>query len=123
MDFSTLVGKTLVRCEGVVGGEEIIFGTADGKTYRLMHDQSCCEDVTVEDICGDLSDLVGSPITQAEESSSEKTPDGATVPEYCDSYTWTFYRLGTAKGSVVIRWFGSSNGYYGEGVDFEQVQP
>jgi hypothetical protein len=123
-EFKDLVGVTLARVIGEVGGEQIDFEAEDGRTWRMFHAQDCCEHVLVEDICGDLSDLVGSPIVSAEESTSENVnPEGIKPPEYPrdDSFTWTFYRIATAKGLVVIRWYGDSNGYYSESVDFDLV--
>lgn len=118
-EFKDLVGKTLTHVENV-RDEEIIFTTVDGERFKLYHDQDCCESVMVDDIAGDLSDLVGEPILVAEKVTSEKNPDGVTK-EYQDSFTWTFYKLATRKGYVDIRWYGESNGYYSESVYFDKV--
>lgn len=123
-NISELLGKTLTKAyrgEHPYEGECITFVTTEGETYRLFHYQGCCESVTIEDINGDLNDLVGSPITQAEESTSHTNPTDHAAPEYQDSFTWTFYKLATKKGYVTIRWYGESNGYYSESVDFEKV--
>ena len=114
--ISELVGKTMVE---VTNGNDIItFVAKTGEIYDMFHEQDCCESVFIDDIVGDLQDLVGSPILLAEEVDGE-TP-GDFDDKYCESYTWTFYKLATVKGYVDIRWFGSSNGYYSEGVSFRK---
>lgn len=121
VEFSVLLGKTLTAVEGKVGGDVIRFTASDGSQYELFHEQDCCEHVYVQDIVGDLVDLVGAPILQAEEVSNQDDPPGYQGSEWRDSYTWTFYKLATIKGYVTIRFLGESNGYYSESVSFEQV--
>jgi hypothetical protein len=115
VDVDVLLGKTLRSISGV-DESDIIFTTSEGERYRMYHDQDCCEGVRIEDIDGDINDLVGTPLLQAEEVSDY---DGGELDE--DSYTWTFYKFATIKGYVTLRWLGVSNGYYSEGVDFEKL--
>jgi hypothetical protein len=117
--FAELVGQTLSMTSGSVGDDELRLFLTDGRVARLYHDQDCCEHVAIEDIAGDLYDLIGEPILTAEESTSDEFDGRKSNADECDSCTWTFYRIGTIKGSVVIRWLGRSNGYYSERVDFE----
>ena len=114
---SELLGKTLTECEQI-GNDEIIFTCSDGSQYKMFHDYDCCESVYIEDVCGELSDLVGSPLLMAVEVSNDP-PESHKSGD--DSETWTFYKFATIKGFVDIRWYGSSNGYYSESVDFECV--
>lgn len=129
--FEDLKGKTLTKVEQI-GDDRIRFEDTEGKAYELFHSQDCCESVIVEDISGDLADLVGTPILLAEEASSNEDPADISARkeasrsngEYIydeESQTWTFYKLRTIKGSVDIRWHGSSNGYYSESVEFAEV--
>lgn len=123
-DVSVLMGKTLTNVE--VKDEsneydtrncEIYFHTSEGEVYLMFHEQDCCESVVIEDIAGDLDDLIGSPITMAEEVIQEGEPDD------WGTSTWTFYKFATIKGYVTIRWIGESNGYYSEAVDFKKIDP
>ncbi len=120
LTFDTLIGKTIVDIEGGEKDEVIVFKCDDGTSYRLFHERECCESVYVEDICGDLEDIKNSPILVAEETCSRENELSDHVPE--ESITWTFYKLDTVKGGVVIRWIGESNGYYSESVDFAIIK-
>lgn len=148
VEFSSLKDKTLLSISR--HNDELFFGTTTGEHYKMYHSQDCCEHVYVEDICGDIGDIVGSPILLAEEVSSNepskeikeerkadydkrKKEDGKDFydSDYGpnprnnwseESETWTFYKLSTIKGSVTIRWYGSSNGYYSESVNFVEAE-
>jgi hypothetical protein len=121
INFSELLGKTLKSLE-MRQGVEIEFTTTDNDIYKLYHEQDCCESVSIEDIEGNLADLVGHPLLQAEEVSDEDYIKGHKFDYEPESYSWTFYKLATIKGYVTIRWLGQSNGYYSESVSFTKIE-
>lgn len=115
-NFNELEGKTLTEVnvvDGFGGEEKIVFKTVEGDTFTMKHFQDCCECVYIEDICGDLSDLIGQRIEVAEERGGDENRN-----EYGEIQAYTFYTIRTVKGTVDIRWNGSSNGYYSIGVAF-----
>lgn len=114
--YDELLGHTMASVRAEQYGEEMVFVREDGRTFQFWHCQDCCESVSIDDVCGDLADLVGSPLLEAEEVAGEDMP--ATDAE---SETWTFYKFATLKGSVTVRWYGQSNGYYSESVSFKEV--
>jgi hypothetical protein len=124
--FSDLEGKILTKIIGDKGSDKLIFITSDGEHYKMYHRQCCCENVSIDDIIGDLNDLIGTPIiTASEDSNSDKSQEQIDEEKnrgwVSESFTWTFYNIATIKGYVTIRWFGESNGYYSESCDFEKI--
>ncbi len=98
-----------VNCEM----NKLVFITANGNQYTMDHHQDCCESVYLADICGELSDLIDTPIIEVEEVIN----DDAT-----NYYVrWTFYKFQTSKGFVTLRWYGESNGCYAVDVDFNII--
>ena len=120
ISFSDLKGKILKNTTGICkDSDEVVFECTDGTKYRMCHHQDCCESVRIEDVCGDVEDLLNSEILIAEEVIGENIPP---KEEGHESYKWTFYKLATVKGYVDIRWYGVSNGYYSESVSFEKCE-
>jgi hypothetical protein len=147
--FDGLKGKVITRIDYQQGRDPILFFTTTTGNYKMYHDQDCCENVYLEDVVGNLDDLLNTEILLAEEVVSGKPDkvarkDRATAykkevadaqllgrrpfyknfKEFCnyryESETWTFYKLATIKGSVTLRWYGSSSGNYSESVSFEK---
>ncbi len=109
--FDQLIGQTFAEVRST--GDEMLFILPGGGGWKFYHEQDCCEIVTIEDVIGDLDDLAGSAIIEAEEISNEGAPVRGG-----ESYTWTFYRFSTIKGTVTVRWLGESHGFYYESVNF-----
>lgn len=110
-------GKTIATIIGLsVGSPEVNIVFDDGKTLVFDHEPDCCESVMLEDFGdSDISDYEGATIHEAyqDTNASHPAPEGSYRD---DSYTWTFYRIVTNKGTIVMRWLGESNGYYSEDV-------
>lgn len=127
-DAAEFKGKTLTAV-AITGHREcdpadidqIDFTFADGKRFRMHHSQNCCESVCVHDMSGDLQALVGSPLTVAKQETSEEWPADVKPLQYNESFTWTTFYFETDASKVRLRWLGQSNGYYGEGVDINEI--
>ncbi len=125
MEIKELQGKTIIYIKRIYEyGEddnptEVIFTMSNGEKYRMYHCQDCCESVWLEDIVGNLDDLIGNPLVMAEEESNED--EGEPLYRGDESYTWTYYKFATIKGYVTLRWYGTSNGYYSESVDIKKI--
>src|SRR4030066_1201946 len=100
ISFSELKGKILKEIKINEEKTEILFVDSDDKKYLMWHSQSCCERVSIEDICGDFDDLLNSQILISEESSVGDSDIKYGIER------WTFYKISTINGSVTIRWYG-----------------
>ena len=113
--LTSMIGSTFVNVFYDTTAEELVFERADKTQVIFYHNQDCCENVYIDDICGDFADLLNEEILTAEELNNDYPVDEECIE---DTYTWTFYHLATFHGDVNIRWFGTSNGYYSESAEF-----
>jgi hypothetical protein len=120
--LAKMIGNTFSSVIGSKGDEQMRFSDETGAGFLFYHSQDCCENVDIEDVVGDLTDLIGSPITRAEVRTKDQDdpPEDAKDHGY-ESATWTFYEFATVKGSVTVRWLGRSNGYYSESVSIDEI--
>ena len=129
--FEALLGHTITHVEMDENRDEIYFtlapgdGIPDGIRLKQFHYQDCCESVCIEDVAGEWEDIIGSPLAMAEEVTDTTNPKSHSIDDYTwadESSTWTFYKLGTVKGYVTIRWYGTSNGWYSESVSLVRAE-
>lgn len=111
-----IIGRTIIKIEGMEKNSEKVIITLDnGDKWKMYHYQECCEQVWLEDVNGNINNLLNMPILKFDEKTNDRATDWG-------SETFTFYTISTAKGYVDLRWYGESNGYYSESVDFEKIE-
>ena len=93
---------------------QVLITTASGRQFLIHHSQDWCEYVRIEGIDGEFRHLVGKVIEQA----SEVVED---CSEGYESATRTTHTFKADKNTVVVRWFGESNGFYSESVDITEI--
>ncbi len=115
VNFNELEGKVIID---VIKKDNSITFKTNKQTYVLEHEQYCCEDVLIDDICGDLKDLINETIIKAEKVTNDKN-----INEKEDkSFTWTFFHISTIKTNITIKFYGTSNGYYSETAELYLIE-
>ena len=111
------IGKTLESWREV-DKEELTLYFDDYSSGCFYHSQDCCESVYLYgESYKQLNDFIGKSIS----SITWKEETDPNVYECYDSATLTTIFItfeGSEGNPVIIQFFGSSNGYYSERVDF-----
>ncbi len=118
-EVAYLRGRTIDKVIGLEKDSEVVeIITACGKVFKFFHDQDCCEEVKLVDFDLNPDELVGAYVTSAYLSTSSDQSGKEIKPsEDSESWTWSFYRIVTDKGTLSMRWLGESNGWYSESVE------
>lgn len=111
INIEDLIGKTFVKVD-----DDGTFYT-DTHKYEMYHSQFCCESVYLDSVDGNISDITHEVIINAFETGEGGDDDSHSYE--CVDYT--NFHIVTAKGEVVFRWIGSSNGHYSTNVDISEI--
>lgn len=118
-NFFELKGKIIKEINGLEIGSDEVFIRTNDETYKVYHQQDCCEHVRIVKVIGKVNELVGE-VLFAEEDSGANDPDWYNE-SFNDSHTWTKYVLKTANASLEFWFLGESNGYYSEDVSIKKI--
>lgn len=118
-NWHDLKGQLITRVVASVTDDEVTVYTTT-INLRAYHESECRESMRLIRTEGNLDDLVGATIRNAEDDSGAQDPEWYKET-YDDSHTWTKLTLNTTKGDVHFWFLGESNGYYGETLDFQRL--
>jgi len=115
MDVKLLEGEILTHIDIDDSQRQIMLTTESGRIFKIFHAQDCCEDVLIKSTEGDWNTLKGKVIESVSLNEKE-IPD-----DFYRTATETEITFVVNDSTVISRWIGTSNGYYSESVDFEEV--
>ena len=114
--MKNLIGKNVIKVAGLFRySEEVEFICDDGTSLVMYHEQECCECVSLEDFIFFGFEDGNLPQGKVISVDIKTNSDGEKGYE---TFTYTFYDITFPNGTLTLRWYGKSNGYYSESVDF-----
>ena len=120
--YTEFSGKTIQEVRGCKKhSDEVTLKFTDGTCLKFYHQQDCCETVLLEDFDTTPEDLVNTNIISIEERISRSGEGIKPLDNWDHSYTWSFYVIKTSSSTMVLRWYGTSNGWYSETVDIDYL--
>ena len=119
-NFFELKGQIVKEITGLEKDSPEVHIVTNQTTYKLYHEQCCCEDVRIVKVISNVNELIGEVIF-AEEDAGANDPDWYTEYDRLYSHTWTKYVLKTKNASLEFWFLGESNGYYNENVSIEKI--
>ena len=112
---SDLVGHTIKEIRRT--SDELIFILESGEACRFYHGQDCSEDVSIDDVVGDLDDLIGSPLLLAEEVAQGTSGRDRHVGRLRQHLHMDVLQVCHQQGICDRAMVWQSNGYYSERVN------
>lgn len=120
--YSEFSGKTIQEIRGCKKhSDEVTIIFTDGSCLKFYHRQDCCETILLEDYDITPEWLIDSKIISVEERISRSGEGIKPLNNWAESYTWSFYAIKTSSSTMVLRWYGESNGWYSETVDIDYL--
>lgn len=95
------------------GNDAVKLTFDNGKILVFTHKQDCCESVHFSSSDYPITDMIGETVTKIEMRTERNDPNDKYMSE-----TWSFIYIHTTKDVNVMKWQGSSNGWYSETPDW-----
>lgn len=119
-NFDFIIGKTIKSFNLNDNKTELIFISEDDKIYKMFYHNMGNSECVLEDIVGDLNDLVGMPILKAYKTIENGK---SKINKFFNDWElWTFYNFSTIKGTITLKWVDIDDYYYSVEVQFEEIK-